>query len=393
MQDVSDRFLSALTRSHKIVAGASLMVNGRAADTLPITGGGAVDVESAADVRRRCSFTVPDELRRWVPKGRSTDPLNPYGTVVTVWRGIQYPDVEDPEIVGLGTFAITSIGEAEDRGSLSVSGRDFSHLVNRTLRRPVPIGGTTRRDVAAAKVLTSTWPAASYRFAESMEGTRPMLIRTGDNGLTEARKIVRSGGYNLYPDIDGTFIMPPLPGSLGGTVPVATIRDGVGGTLVGSERSWSSEDNPFNGVIVEGAAIRGRPVRYEIWDERIDSLTWRGGAYGENPDVIVDDQITDVGQAIRLARARLQRHLGKGVEAPGTMLVNPALDVDDLVTLRRYDDLPEAYFVHSLSIPLGAADMMSFTLRRGIFGDEEVSQEVDERVVQRQQETQEIDPT
>lgn len=375
MQNVSDRFLEALTRSHKMVSGVDLIINGEVADRLPINGG-SVDVEAAADVRRRCSFTVPDAFKKWAPKGRTTDPLNPFGTTVAVWRGIQYPDVVDPEIVGLGTFSITSINDDETGGLLSVGGRDFSHNANRGLRSPVPIPGATRHDVAAAKVLSAAWPNASYRFADDVEtSTRPMLVVAGSNGLAAAKKIVGVGGFNLYPDIDGAFIMPPLPGSLGGTVPVATIRGGVGGTLIGSTRSWSSEDHPFNGVVVQGAAVRGRSVHYEIWDDRPDSLTYRGGLYGENPDVIVDDQITNMGQAERLGRARLQRHLGKGVEVPGTMLVNPALDADDLVILQSKNDPPQAYFIHTLTIPLGAKDVMPFTLRRGIFGDEEATEE------------------
>lgn len=375
MQDVSDRFLTAVSGSHTEISYLQVLTGGHAADEPLEVTEGRVTAESAAAIRRSFSTTVIDADGLLHPQGRVGDILHPYGVEVRPWKGVVYSD-GSMEVVPLGTFTVTSVEDGDD-GSIALGGKDRCHLLQRGLPRSVPIPSGTPWGEAIQRVVKVVLPGATFTFPEDTPLiVGPMLIPAGITALTQARALARSAGFIFHADLLGDFTLSPAPGTGTARVPSLSLHEGEGGVITSSTRTFSSDERPFNGVIVIGAAVRGARVRVEIWDDNPDSLTYRYGGYGYNPETIVDEAITDRGQALSQARARLQIHLGRGEELPLTCPPNPAIDVDDLVSITRLNESPGSYFVYSLDIPLGASSEMALVGRRGVFTDDDLGSDL-----------------
>jgi hypothetical protein len=152
--------------------------------------------------------------------------------------------------------------------------------------------------------------------------------------------------------------------------PVAAFAQGDG-LLLSLDRTEDS-DTIRNVVVAESPSGLIRAV---VADDDPTSPTYAYGRYGERPaEVIKNQHFMSVEQAQQAASARLRYELGRSETVAFTAVPNPALDVDEVITVHR----PRAglslrpLVVESIDMPLGAEDVMRVGCRRSVLAQDGV---------------------
>jgi hypothetical protein len=98
---------------------------------------------------------------------------------------------------------------------------------------------------------------------------------------------------------------------------------------------WS-DDTAFSHAVVSGEGTGvATPVRADVTDTNPNSPTYVSGPFGDVPVFTTSPLVLTTGQATTKATAQLKRNLGQ-VEFLNLYLVpNPALDVNDVVSVTR----------------------------------------------------------
>ena len=103
-------------------------------------------------------------------------------------------------------------------------------------------------------------------------------------------------------------------------------------------------------------------------DTDTSSPTYAGGRYGERPVAMVNQHFSSINQAKQAAASRLAYELGRSETVSFSAVPDPALDVDEVVTVHR----PRAGLEHrgllvaTLDMPLGASETMRVGCRRSV---------------------------
>ena len=152
--------------------------------------------------------------------------------------------------------------------------------------------------------------------------------------------------------------------TLDGTSPIATFVEGSGTTVTSLNRNLSTKQT-FNGVIyyVEGTNVSA-PIRVEAWDEDPSSPTYRYGKFGQVPTFVDSNLVSTASAAITAATLLLNTYIGAQEKINWEGIVNPALDVQDIVYVKTEGaKVDRIVILDSLSIPLSPNESMSSTAR------------------------------
>lgn len=360
MYQVSQRFQEAVLGSHVQVSYIEVL-SGDDAVELDTWVDASVQIEGSAAIRSTSSFRLPDPDGTWWRSGL----LSAYGGRYRLWRGVDYLD-GTAEVVPLGVHYVQSDTRTEtgEGWAISISGADASARASRPLSRPVAVRVGTPTQDAIRAIVSAADPGARFDFPEGAIGTTPtLLLDMGASGWESAMKLAASIGYNLYVDRLGSYRMAPAPTRT--TPTVLTLAEGE--NCVITQPLEVTRTQVPNGFIVIGTASGSDSagVRAEAWDEDPSSPTYRYGPYGENCQVVKTEKVRTYAQAQTAANGLLQRSLMGTAEVAASMVPNPALDVDDVVVLKReQSELTGTYVVASVGVPLVSSGVASLVLRR-----------------------------
>lgn len=363
----TDPYLNALMDSHGMTLRCELWLSGAYVGRLSVQSG-SVSCDRGASVRRTANLSLdPNNL---------TDPvlgpaLNPYGSLVKVWRGIRYPNgIVAEQQVFTGRIDTINVNIKD----VSIRCSDLAAMVvdSRFGQAYRVSNSTTKVTDLVQTLIVDAVPGAG--FAQDIVPAPSIYVRNGtawEQERSEALdQLATQVGGEWFADKTGVFHLRALPATItASTVPVWIIDTGDSGVLV-SNVVTSDRQNVFNEIWVEGTAIGGTRSAQGHWqDTNATSPTRYGGPYGKIPGFYTGQQLdpNDTNAANVLAATLGQQSISVTSSLSVSCVVNAKLDLGDPVTVYapRFG-VNGTYYVQSIEIPLVVGDAMSLTLNRAI---------------------------
>ena len=372
MISVSAAFNAALVASHRIAtlveiwspptasSPAALLYSG------PYVTDGNVKVDATNAIRRSGQLTVVDPTGTLTP-ATAGDILSPLaGNEAYIYRGITYPSGAT-ELVLLGVIGLSDTTVTDEGAGLTIalSGYDRARRVQRAkLTDTYAISAGTNVVTAIQALVSSRVPGLTYAMVPTAYTTPGVIYQTGDDPWQRATELAASIGYELFFDNAGTCVCQPVPDPTT-AAPVWTYSEGMHATIVKLARQFKDDDT-YNDVIVtgEGTGV-GVPVRAQVQDTNPASPTYVNGPYGDVVSVISSSLVTTTAQALAMAQATLTRSVGVAESLTFDAIVNPAHDVNDVITVNRARSwVASDYVIDALTIPLRADAALTAVARR-----------------------------
>lgn len=372
MYPVSQAFLDALGESHRAVSKVEVRTQAGSLINTMYPSSGSISANRTAAVRRTCRFDVDADAFNY----SLTDPdnlLHPLSfNELHPYRGIRLSPTT-VEWVPLGVYGITSttINDTGDSYTMTVEGKDRSREVQRAgLVNSYTIAAGTNYGTAIEGLIEDRRPNRfTFSFA-SISAVTPELVfggPTGGNGdpWKQCVDMAESVAHDVFFDRVGVCVLQPQPTTAS---PIAyTVAEGANGVLLSASRKHAISDT-FNHIVVYGEAPDEEPVRGEAYDDDVTSPTYVGSPVGTgafyNPESMQSEYVTSVTQADELAEARLRQTLSSKVNASFESIVNPALEVGDIIAVTRVRlQLPAKFVLEELVIPLESTRAMRAVLQ------------------------------
>lgn len=364
MYPTTDAFRAAVRTSHTVVSTAEVWRGSQKVLDLPVASGTVtVNVNQAA--RRSCSVALfDDRAHNDLVPSTAFDALTPFGNELRLYRGVQFADGSQ-ELVPLGVFVITAVefSETAEGISISVTGIDRSVRISRNLWiEPYRVAAGALTD-ALTGILQNRWPAVELSFPTIAVNVQQQVLgqESGSDPWKDAVYLAEMAGYDLFFDQNGICTLQPFPSPDAASV-VASFSDSD--VLIKVARQDTTTDT-YNGVVyvVESSWLL-TPFRIQVWDEDPASPTYRYGNFGQVPKVFSQSAVTDNNTATAAAALLLSRGLGLAQNVSWELIVDPALDVNDVVLVSNTGTKTDrVMIIDQLSIPLAATSAMQATAR------------------------------
>lgn len=297
--------------------------------------------------------------------------------------GIPTPRVHDMEVVvavdtgptelmPLGVFLINDTGVTDNAGGLTVdvSGVDLSWQIARNKWTDLfIIKFGTNYATAIKKLITDRRPGTLFNFATTTRRT-PRLIFGKDptDPWKDAQEMAAAIGMELFFDARGVCTLREEPDPDVGDA-VWEFTDLSNPTMTAITRRTSSADT-FNVIIVRGeGSFVTTPVRWVEEDLDPASPTYVLGPYGRHADEFRSAMVVTPEQARDAAKALLRRHKGATEAVELEAIPMPALEPGDIIAVTRgRSRVSGQWLIDTLSLPLGAGQLMRATMRRQRLG-------------------------
>ncbi|WP_454044410.1 DUF5047 domain-containing protein [Cellulosimicrobium sp. Marseille-Q8652] len=377
---VSDAYRDALTRPHRVVFRATVtrggvpLYDGRA---LPVTGG-SVTVSSRAATRRRCSLTIAPRLPGRVFEDEPTFPLErttsaPIGTdgqELTLRQGLVYAGGRI-EWCPIGVFRIDDVdGSLLSQSGVRVSGvsREAWVLDDR-FPAPRTLQGPSAVAIIRDLILESFSAAEVAILTRRDRRVGPTVVER-DRWADGVVKLADSIACVVYADASGRFVIADAPTL--DSAPAWRFQAGPGGVLL-DVNGHRSRRPVSNRVVVTGTTPRGAtaPVWGQAVDDQQGSLTRFGdpstGAWGRKTRHFSIPSLTNGGQCIAVARAKLAQVTGAGTSLDLTSVPLFQLDGGDVVDVvtdhSRVVQTISRHIVDDISLEVAAGGRFTATTR------------------------------
>ena len=367
-------------------ANAYRWVNSSGAETLlmenvPILSG-TLTLDSSDQIRRKLSLEVGGAAA--LEPRDYDDPLVPFGQFIRLYMTIDRPGGGWFPWLRMGEFTIQSYVYERPSQIATVEAFDYSSIVNEYLHTRKKSYSNRSLYDAVDQMVRAALPNSAYRFdAHPSAKTTKVTTWVADAASPrweEALKLAEAKGFDLFFDWAGDLVLRknlgdgnddviPENGPDVGTKgdPIATIRDGTGGTLIGMTATIT-RDGAHNGVFInihETADQKAKTAkaRKARGDSRVDvqvsaqagGPATYGDVFGRIPIVLEKNvvKITDaiVAQQDSRAHAVLARRRGLVRYIDFAMLGGYWLEPDDKVQL-QFDGRTEDHYVQSIVFKL-----------------------------------------
>ena len=311
---------------------------------------GQVTWSTRSEVPGVLNLTVPRLAagRDWSPGRDEAHPLARMGQELVVTLTVGSPVSGRSWARRLGRFIIISTETVG--GQVRVVARSLTQrMEDDRLTSPMPIraaatlASEARRIVPPRLGLVTT--GLTYRAAPQ--------ITWGESRIEALQEIAKAWPARLRETSEGQIaLLPPLPT---GPVPVVTLRDGEGGTVVGAPRT-STREGVYNRLVVRGTDSddSGRPTVQVIHDHTVGALATHG-EYGTVTRFFSSPLITTYAAADATAQTMLADSLRPSTTLPVTLAPDPRLELDDPVRVIT-EDGDDTGFISGLTIPLTIND-------------------------------------
>lgn len=360
MRTVSQAFQTAVTESHEVATRVEVLDDGEVTLTVDSTVDGTVTLDQAAQTRGRTDLTIADP--DLVPADPAA-PLAPYGNELRVYRGIP------GELVSLGVFRIdtATVDDTPNGLVIRVTGMDRSaRMIDARFEGPYTIAAGTNYATAIQACAQAAWPAVTTSLTATTLTTPLLVAEEGGDRWKFMQDLAAAIGMSLYFDGDGILTTRPVTSPTG--VSIFALEEGAGGVLLTASRAWTRQ-GAYNRVIATGEnpAEGAAPARGIATDDNPNSPTYYYGSFGKAPRFYSSQFLTTDAQAADAAQAILNRQLGTTQTVNFGGIVNPALEPDDLVTIRRQRaGIDEQHIIDQVTIPLTADGAMTGTTRASV---------------------------
>jgi hypothetical protein len=323
---------------------------------------GLVNVDSTP-VRRSGQITLVDHTGVLIP-GAPDDPLAPAGNELRIWRGIDYQDGSDPELVPVGTLRFVVTEAAWPEISLECYDRAWA-ISGAALENNLVIASGVNYITAINNVLVTAWGAdLPTNFPDTDETTVTLAYEADSDPWEIARELAANLGMVLWFDPMGVCQMTPEPDPATDP-PVWRFEDTDSENLAlpGDKAVWDGTGN--NAVIVIGENSDATAVyRSAAYDQDPASPTRYGGPFGKRPITIRDEKITSQSLADLRARKELLSRLGLGQTIVIPSMVNPALESGDVVRcVSAHNRIDQVAILERFAVPLRASGTMTLEAR------------------------------
>lgn len=297
--------------------------------------------------------------------------LTPYGNEIRLWRGIRLPDGTVEE-VPLGVFVIVNVEVQEGASSttVSVTGSDRSLRISRAKwTEPYAIRSTIT-ETALGELLLDRWLDVDTSFTATGTTIGQATLGTESNAdpWADALRLAQSAGHELYFDGNGVAVLEPTR-DYDTASPDAVYLQDEEAMVLDITRSLNADDT-YNGVIAtgEGTGLDG-VYRGEAWDDDPDSPTYRYGPFGQVPRFYSSSLIANADQAQTAADSILSKGKGLTEQINWTQIVDPSLDVGDVVVVvNENTKVNRTLVLDRLTIPLDPSKPMAAVARAIRFG-------------------------
>ena len=337
---------SALARSWTMsVRVESWLADALLAEDVPVAAG-SLEVDRTLRVPERVSLTVPRTTRdgaSWDPAGKADHPLAAYGQELRVSVGIGLANGV-VETLQLGWFTIASSETDGDTVTVEAVGQlgliDEARFV--APFQPTGTFTTTLRALVEPALTVDLTAAPTDRAV-------PASMSWDEDRLGAVFELLDAWPAEARVDEAGVLVVTSATDP---TVPVATVTDGTGGTVVRWQGS-TSRDGAVSVVVARGLAADGTQVQGAAYDGTT-ALRY-GGPFNPLPVPFFyfSPLLTTVAQckaAARTVLARLRRQSSRRLAA--TVVPNPALQVGDLVSVTGNGLVAAPCLVEALTLPL-----------------------------------------
>lgn len=363
----SQRFITEIKRSHRVISYVDVTSPTNQTTRLNFTAGD-VKVDRTAETRRSFTGTCLDPTGEITPDD-PTDLLTPFGTTLRPYRGVQYADTGEVEVMPLGVFRLSKSNVKDDGGGVSISleAYDLSRTVARDKFTDVYVIPAGTNIIQAIKdILSQTFDDLQYdTISTTLVTTQPIVYDVSDNPWEKASLLARSVGCELYFDVDGWVVIAPPVDINALPSPDFTYVEGQGTTLLDLDKTFSDEPG-YNGIVLTGESPGDElpPVRAVVWDEDPTSATYHLGPYGEVPQFVTDQNIKTQEDADSTAAQLVKGLLGFSYQLSVTSWCNPALEAGNVAQVVRPKSKVSGLFaVDAFNVPLAASGTQSLTLR------------------------------
>ena len=351
---VSKAFEQALKHSHTIAVKVEIYHDGDLKATLTKVTGGYITIKRSDENRRSAYITVTDDTGSITPDGTIDSTINIYNCDMKLYRGITFPDGL-VELVSLGMFEIKAIEIAESGQGLylKITGADFSRKIQRaTLTSTFTINQGTNAVAAIQQLLTSRFSRITYGQVDSTYHALPSLAYgSGSDAWEAATKLASSIGYDLYFDNEGMCVIKPAIDPLTRDTDWEYV-EGETCTML-SQQKYFDSDEAWNWVVVTGQNAGTTIIRADAKDNNPNSPTFVGGRYGPVVKTIASSDINSQAQAQAMADRELRLALGGPEMLYLVTVVNPALDIDDVLYVKRAKAKTDDYYIlDQVTLPL-----------------------------------------
>lgn len=360
----TDKFLNALMDPHHIYVLAELWYNNAKVGPFPLASG-SVSADRNGDVLRTANLTVDPSM---VDDPVLGPRLNPFGSIVKLWRGIRYPD-NSVESYQIFTGRIDSVHRSIDGVTL-----DCSDLAANVIdfRFPLPYTVTDGDDIntAAATMIGLCFQKWTPPPDILFDTPTSVLVRSGQTFEQERgdalNQLMKTIGSEWFADPTGTFHLRAMPAVIpANAVPVWVVDSGDSGVIVTNSFN-TDRQNVANFIVVDGEPVDGEVGANGIWfDTDTNSPTWSGGPYGVVTGYFSGQAVDTTYAAQQLAATLGANSIAKGDQVEVTCIPNPKIAPGDIVrVLSPRQKIDKMYFVQSFDMPLDPETAMTMTLYR-----------------------------
>lgn len=361
-----DRFLHAIANQAEVVVEAWL-IDGGDEIPLPTVLDGSVTLAANATSRGQCDLQIGDDgTLGWIPVNAGS-PFAPYDAEVKIRRGVRYLN-GDVETYPLGIYRVdtVTVDDTGDQLTMSVQGTDRSaRVIDAKFEAPYQVAASTNYATAILECIQLVWPDVPNNLPTTEYTTPDIFVaEEGGDRWEFCQRMAEACGWWLYFDNDGVLTADPVSMFVTGS-PVWEIAEGENGVLVAVNRSWTRLGS-FNKAIVTGENLGDTdvPARGEAVDDNPLSPTYYNGPFGQVPDFFHSGAIKSNEQAADVAAARLARQLGTIENVSFGTVVNPLLQPNQVVRVKRERiGLDRDHVVSQLQIPLSAEGQMQADTR------------------------------
>lgn len=320
---------------------------------LPISGG-AVTADATSQQRRSATVAIANPAL-WPANPFAM--LSPLGSELAIDYGIVLLD-GSTEWVPLIRGPITDVARqrpvSDSDGALQVTVADRSYTVaERRFDQPTQtiVGATAVSEIR--RLITEALPGAVVTDLTGSTQVAAQLDIERERWADGVEKLADSIGAEVFANPVGAFIIrfqPTLPG-----VPAWIANTGDGGVLVSLDERQTREF-AYSRVVASGQRTDGTPpVWAAVSDTDPTSPTYVNGPFGVKTRFYSSQLLTTTPQCTTTAAALLERTRGMAGGVSLTTVVNPALDVGDVLSIR--DEVADtSHIIDSVTIPLTAGD-------------------------------------
>jgi len=297
-------------------------------------------------------------------------------------------DTSYNELVALGTFLITQVDVTETGGptgggtggggggngvtgtggssvggglSLVVSGIDLSYAISRNAWTSIfYVPSNTNYATAMLEIAQNRLPGITSDVASTEVTAERLLFGTsqGADAWQDIQDMGTAIGSRAYFDSVGTFKVKPVADPAL-TPSVWTVSDAANPVMVSYTRSIS-DSTTYNYVVVSGESTSNEvPVSAVAFDADPSSPTYYLGPYNIVTTTFISAMITTPEQAQQAADALLLVVKGASETVEITMVPNPALEPNDVITVARTFNgqkiIQGTFKINSMSTPIGQA--------------------------------------